>query len=57
MTNIYILSKKYHDFFFFFCSLFIGGQKILPRCCYVHMRKRTLTLKMNPQLNEMPYFV
>lgn len=25
----------------FFCSLFIGVQKILPRCCYVHMRKQT----------------
>lgn len=27
MTNIYILSKSYHDFMFVFCSLFIGGQK------------------------------
>lgn len=25
MTNIYILSKNYHDLVF--CSLFIGGQK------------------------------
>lgn len=27
MTNIYILSKSYHDFMFVFCCLFIGGQK------------------------------
>lgn len=27
MTNIYILSKSYHDFMFVFCSLFIGRQK------------------------------
>lgn len=58
MTNIYILSKRYHVFFFvFFGSLFIGGQKLLPHCCYVHVRKRTFKPKTNPQLNEMPYFV
>lgn len=36
MTNIYILSKSYHDFMFVFCSLFIGGQKKTLKCgCYV----------------------
>lgn len=47
MTNIYILSKSYHDFVF--CSLFIGRQKEKQCGCYVHVHKYThknvLTLK------------
>lgn len=39
MTNIYILSKSYHELMFVFCSLFIGRQKGQ----YVYMCRHTLS--------------
>ena len=51
MTNIYILSKSYHNFMFVFCSLFIGGQETTFKCgCYVHTHthmQKTLKHNMN----------
>lgn len=47
MTNIYIyiLSKSYHDFMFFICSLFIGRQTNDIQCChYVHTNNDAHTL-------------
>lgn len=60
MTNIYILSKSYHEFFLFFCSLFIGGQKkcnikMWSPCKHTHTHTRKQTRVLNT--HEMPYFV
>lgn len=51
MTNIYILSKSYHELMFVFCSLFIGRQKgqyvYMCRHTLSHTHRHTLTRNMN----------